>query len=67
MLGVGLLAGLYVAMSPRVIPDLVAFSDSATATQVAALRRLVGLVLGASLITVGYLMRRGMRRSRATP
>lgn len=66
MLGAGLLAGLYVAVTPGVVPDLVAWPDGATATQVAALRWLVGLVLGASLMTVGYLVRGANRRSRMT-
>lgn len=67
VLGAGLLSGVYVLMTPRVIPDLTTWPDGASGPQLAALRWLVGLVLGAITMTVWYLLRGAIRRARATP
>lgn len=48
MLGASLLAFVYLLLPPRLLPDVVSFPESVSGSQIAAVRWLVGMVLGAS-------------------
>ena len=63
MLGAGLLAFAYVLLTPRVFPDFVS-SDTVPNGAIGPLRWLVGMLFGAILMGVWYLLRGATRRSR---
>ena len=64
MLGAGLLAFVYVLLTPRLVPDIFPWPDTVSNTTIGAMRWLVGIVLGAIVMTVWLVLRGIVGRSR---
>lgn len=65
MLGAGLLAFVYVVVTPRLLPDAVSLPADLPKSTTAAVRWLVGIGVGVIVMAAWYLLRATIRGSRA--